>query len=765
MVPTLDRNHRFTSASRQRVGLRLLGAVAVALIAAQPMVGQTASTWQSSPPLTKFMDEMRAPGEIPVAASDRKVAWGKTIATHYTIDINQYTDTLHSGFSPTLLWGYHPTLTAFGAFPQKHLGGIIVAQRGIPVQITFRNNLPNAHILPVDSTIMGANPKDVSILGTGTVVTQNRTATHLHGGTVPWFSDGGPFGFFDAAGNKGVSFVNNEVLRPAEFRAKTIPANEAEYYYPNEQSARLMWYHDHAMGITRLNAYAGIASAYIIRDAFEAGLVAKGLPQFVEKGGRELPLIFQDKIFQNGNSVAPALPFPGAAVGVGNLWYPYEYDLNRWAQGPFTKPLPPTSVVAEAYGDTMLVNGTAFPKSTVDPRRYRFRILNACQARVLNLQLYEDNGAGIPDFTKPGPDWTVIGTEGGFLAKAVTVPSGIALTTSKDPNGRFVPDPANPGGSLIVAGGERLDVVVDFNGQAGKKYILFNDAPGPYPTGDFLNDYYKTDGTGPDTSILMRFEVKADASTISVDLPWAITSTTNLAGDPLAKIDPPLAGPAPAAAANTLSWATATTDALPIPTRKGIVVRQLTLNETFDAQGRLIQMLGTNVATTTGDFSRPYFDPATKATRALSKATEVPKDGSTEVWQIVNLTGDTHPIHFHLTNAQILSRQTVDTNVYLELPSNAAAGTPGIIPVGTAANLAAALWGTPRGPEATEVGWKETIKMHPGEVTTVIMKFQLPKVPFAVPESPRTSGHEYVWHCHILEHEEHDMMRTLVVKP
>ena len=741
MKTGFDGNNRPGLVSR-RNGLPLLGMVATFLISAQPMVGQGApvTTWQSSPPLGKFLQEIRNAGQITVALPDgtRRYPGSLVVADHYTIDINEYKDKLHPDLPATTLWGFHPTAT-LGGFPQAHLGGIIIAQRGTPVQITFRNNLLLQHILPVDSSIQGADPS----------VTQNRTAIHLHGGMVPWISDGGPFSFWDNTGHKGSTFLNNAVLNPG------AAGNEAEYYYPNQQSARLLWYHDHAMGITRLNAYAGIASAYVIRDNFEKKLVKDfGLPKFVENGGRELPLIFQDKIFQNG---APPnidnLPFPGAAQGVGNLWYPYEYDLNKWDRDPLApKDLPPTSVVAEAFGDTMLVNGTAFPKATVDPRRYRFRVLNACNARVLNLLLYEDNGSGAPDFTKPGPNWTVIGTEGGFLAKAVTVPSGVPLTTFTDAGGgRFV-DPAGPGGSLIVAGGERLDLVVDFNGMGGKKYILFNDAPGPYPSGAPDNDYLNTTGVGPDTSILMRFEVKADSKAIPKDKPWLITANTPLAGNPDARIDPPLAGPVANALPGTLSWLTATTAPLPIPTRKGVTVRQLTLNEGFDASGRLIQMLGTDVSTAANDFSRPYWDPTNAATVALSVATETPKAGGTEVWQIANLTGDTHPIHFHLVNAQILSRQPFDALAYM-----AAAQVAGqkVTPV---------LLGAPRGPEATELGWKETVKMHPGEITTVIMKFDLPKVPFTVPPSPRTGGNEYVWHCHILEHEEHDMMRSLVVK-
>jgi spore coat protein A len=217
------------------------------------------------------------PGGIPVAAPDALAA-PVTGVTHYTIGINQFTDTVHPGLGPTTLWGYQPAVPlGGGGQPQKHLGGIIVGQKGSPIQLTFNNALPPAHIIPVDTTIEGAN------------LAQNRAAVHLHGGFVPWISDGGPHAWFAPDGTGGVSFVQNTVLNPA-----ALPG-QAEYYYPMDQSARFMWYHDHAWGITRLSAYAGVASALLIRDAFEIGLKNQGLPEFIENsvlGGttvRELP--------------------------------------------------------------------------------------------------------------------------------------------------------------------------------------------------------------------------------------------------------------------------------------------------------------------------------------------------------------------------------------------------------------------------------------------------------------------------------------------
>jgi spore coat protein A len=363
----------------------------------------------------------------------------------------------------------------------------------------------------------------------------------------------------------------------------------------------------------------------------------------------------------------------------------------------------------------MLANGTVYPQATVEARRYRLRVLNACQARFLNLQLYVDDGSpdsitlsgGVPTNAK-GPDFLVIGTEGGFLPNPVLVPSN---------------RPFNRGaisGSLITAPAERWDLIVDFSGFAGKNVILYSDAPAPFPDGDPLNDYYPggpapvqtTPGFGPNSRQILRFNVMPATSK---DAPLKITAHTSL---------------------------TAGNDPLPVPLGvtalpPGVTVRPLTLNETFDGYGRLIQMLGTNAQTGTDPSGNPLFGKA-----YMDPATETPKAGATEVWQIANLTGDTHPIHFHLVNVQIISRQPFDADHYN--------GTP-------------TFTGPARSPDVDEQGWKETVRMNPGEVTTVIMQLKLPTVPFTVPPSPRTGGYEYVWHCHILEHEEHDMMRPLVV--
>jgi len=688
----------------------MVGAVAAGAALTVPWYfdSGTAFAFYQSQGLRMFAQPLRGvgPGGIPVAAPDAFAA-PVTGFTHYSFNIAQFRDKLHPQLDPTTLWGYNPIMPLGGGTqPQKHLGGILVVQRGVPIQVTFTNTLPRKHILPVDTSSNFPEARKH----------QNAVTTHVHGGFTPWISDGGPFTWFTPDGEYGQSVHSSKgniykLLNPG------LKPGQGEYYFPNDQSARMGWFHDHAMDLTRLNAYAGIASAYIIRDIFEANLRNLGLPDFVENGGNEIPIVIQDKIFVGPNieNLDPTWPGP---TRVGSLWYPHIYETDRWQLGPHPQGLPPNpSVIPEMFGDTMLSNGTVYPEATVEARRYRLRILNACQARFLNLQLYVDDGSpdgitldnnGAPT-NQPGPVFLVIGTEGGFLPRPVNVSSN---------------QPFNPntlGGSLITAPAERWDIIVDFRKFTGKNVILYNDSPAPFPMGDPVNDYYPgapgnptqpQPGFGPNTRQIMRFKV---VPATSKDVRLHINDDTDLTPD----LTPFLVPPGTAVQHGVLH--------LP----PGVRVRQLTLNESFDGYGRLIQMLGTN-RPEKGGFGRAYLD----------RATETPDEGKTEVWQIANLTGDAHPIHFHLVNVQVLGRQPFDATIYN--------GTP-------------AYTGPAQGPLPTELGWKETVRMNPGEVTTVIMKFDLPTVPFSIPSSPRTGGNEYVWHCHILEHEEHDMMRPLVV--
>jgi spore coat protein A, manganese oxidase len=692
-----------------------------------------------------FQNPLRGvgPGGIPVAAPDSFK--GLDGAVHYTINVQQYQDPfVVPTLGPTTLWGYHPANPLGGGNqPQRHLGGIIIGKKGKHIQITFNNLLGSAsvanggkHIIPNDQTIMGAN------LG------NFRLATHFHGGLVPWISDGGPHTWFDPYGNYGPSADlgggNNiyKVINP------NLQPGQAEVFYPLGQSARFGWYHDHALGITRINAYAGVASGIIIRDDQEADLVKNaGLPPYIETsvlGGTtvlELPLVIQDKIFV-GTNITTADPswtsiVAPAAQGPGSLWYAHEYETPaRWDQGPTSRTLPNPSVIPEFFGDTMLVNGTAYPTAVVEPRRYRLRLLNVCSARFLNLQLYVADGSSPNGIRLDGngnptnapfvsrlygstsdamPQVLQIGTEGGFLTVPALIPT----------NRPF--DPTKMTGSLMVAPAERPDIIIDFSSMAGKTIILYNDAPAPFPMGDPLNDYFnQNSGYGPNTRVLMRFVVGTSV-TAPGDQPLGIRTTTKMPGiDPSIKLDKPA----------NLIGAVGTLTPTPVFTAKqggtNYAVRRLTLNEDFDEYGRLIQKLGTTNEPVAGSgFGRAYMDPVTEAVR---------KD-DTEVWEVFNTTGDVHPMHWHLVNVQVVNRQPFSNFTAQGVTYSGAALAP----------------------NANELGWKETVPMYPGTVTRVAMKFQLPGTPFKVPPSPRTGGNEYVWHCHILEHEEHDMMRPLIV--
>jgi len=699
--------------------------------------GRRAYAFSQSKPLSKFVGNLRGVTlppydgtNIPVALPDRTFNGTQ----HYQISVGQYQDQLHPSLPLTTLWGYRD---AAHSAPYRHLGGIIVATKGTPVQITFTNTLPPTHILPVDTSIPGANQA------------QNRIATHIHGGLVPWVSDGGPFDWFSPAGPNyanGPSFLNNGVNYPVPV---SLVNGQGEYFYPNSQSARLVWYHDHAWGITRLNAYAGVATGYIIRDATggqEYGLIGSGMPNFIEAGGREIPLVVQDKVFKNGNPQA-VKTYPQYELPVGDLWYPYNYERSRWDLKGSRIPRIP-SCIAEFFGDTMLVNGTVYPKvGPLLPRIYRLRILNACNARFLNVQIYKHDGSadgitlslanGNPT-NVAGPDLVQIGSEAGFLPVAVAHPGKAPFSVTLDPtNG----NPTSMSHGLLMAPAERADVLVDFRNFANTTFVLYTDCPAPFPGGDPINDFKPHgNGMGPDTRTLMMIQVGPDPGGNTDPLISTITAGLYMEGPVVFTPDITPAGN-------------------PNPTISGVTrQRNLTLNETFDAYGRLIQYVGTDVPVRTSptrDYGREY----------TATATETMKNGDVEIWNIFNLTGDTHPMHFHLVNVQVISRQAFDV---------AAFQTSGAI----------SMIGDVKAPDLNERGWKETVRMNPGEVIRIVAKFSLPVLPngadglpMRIPSSPRAGAnmplgaalpgtnraHEYVWHCHILEHEEHDMMRPLVV--
>lgn len=661
----------------------------------------------------------------------------------YNLTSAKFTQTMHPDLpGPTTFYGYGDNIAG-----QKYLGGVIISKRGTPTIINMANHLPANHFLPFDPMLMA---------GPGGIMTgdlpQNRTAVHLHGGFTPWFSDGTPHQWFSPAGMTGPSFMNIPGL--------PTPAGSANYYYPNDQSARMLWYHDHAMGETRLNAYAGLASAYFITDDFESGLVHDGL--LPDQIG--IPLVIQDKGFVSEDIETRDPSWDEDAWGgPGSLWYPHEYEANTLPgnienpkgrfdyaptdgapPGAITMPLPPVSIIPEAFLDTILVNGGLYPVVTVPPKRVRFRMLNAAQARFFHLNLYREDpaAAGEALVKAPGPKMFQIGSEGGF-APFVSVHHNkrpIPLDLIGDPSG----DSAIPSGpfNLLLAPAERADIIIDFNKVApGTSFILYNDAPAPFPGGDSRNDYYTGSpdqttiggapstvrGYGPNTRTLMKIMVGPGTGDVENTNKWLTRINARLRSNFLTGNQPGL----------LFNSGDPSVPAFPY---KGVIHRQITLNEDFDDMGRLIQRMGTmtqNGVNSQGlpTWGLPYDSPAT----------ETPAKGATEVWQIFNLTMDVHPIHVHLVNAQLIQRQPFT-------------GDPG---------TGITMSGPPRRPDDNEIGWKETIRVNPMESATIIMKFDLPVLPTAAMRnavSPRTGGAEYVFHCHILEHEEHDMMRPLIVR-
>ena len=390
------------------------------------------------------------------------------------------------------------------------------------------------------------------------------------------------------------------------------------YYYPNCQRPTTLWYHDHALGITRLNVYAGLAGFYLIKDAQEKQL---NLP----KGKYEIPLVIQDRSFNlDPNS-----------KDYGELFYPSQ---PGQLPPPQTSPLidtslPNPSVVPEFFGDTALVNGKVWPYLEVEPRKYRFRILNGSNSRFYRLRLDSEQ------------DFVQIGTDGGFLEHPVTI-------TNLE--------------GLLLAPAERADVIIDFSNYANQNIILTNDAPTPFPDGDPL---------APALPQIMEFRVgKSVSKPDTSEIPATLSCFEKLEA----------------------------TDET--------VIRKNTLNEIAD----------------------PQFPNRRKALLNNMNwdelpITETPYNGTLEVWELYNLTGDTHPIHLHLVQFQILNR------------------APITIENGNVTHV-----GDPIDPDLNERGWKDTVRANPEQVTRIIARF-----------GPFTGI--YPWHCHILEHEDHDMMRPYEV--
>ncbi|MFZ5988091.1 MAG: hypothetical protein ACOYWZ_13335 [Bacillota bacterium] len=642
----------------------------------------------------------------------------------------------------------------------------------------------------------------------------------------------------------------------------------------------------------------GEAAAYLLTDQIEQDLIngtnETGVNPELKKILPELgiPLVIQDRTFVDASTILDTDPTwdwgttPGTP-NTGDLWYPHVYSpaqnpwnpdgvnpFGRWMYGPWFWPpttdikyepvpnpyydpenpterppmmpkMPYPSMPGEAFMDTPIVNGTAYPYLEVEPRAYRFRILNAADDRFFNLQLYvadpdgyisPDTGyatevkmvpscgipglpadwpSGIPDPTLKGPDWIQIGTEGGFLPAPVVIPSQPITWNLNATNFNFGNVDQH---SLLLGTAERADVIVDFSQYTGKTLILYNDAPAAFPASDPRYDYYTGNpnltseggapttlpGYGPNIRTIMQIRVSASTPDPAYDITalkavFAKTESKRgvfeMSHDPI--IIPQLAYnsaynvtnlPADSASAyvqlNEFSKTFRPIDSngsLLQPVTLSIEPKSLQdeMGEVYDTQyGRMSGMLGLEFPITSSNNAQfvvyPYASPPVEIIRGTANLNATPigslKDG-TQIWKITHNGVDTHTIHTHLFSVQLINRVAWDGAL---LP-----------------------------PDPNELGWKETFRVNPLEHTIIALRpnvSSLSQVPFEIPNSVRlidptmpegailpppppagewfdpmgepisqvtnhyvNFGWEYVYHCHILAHEEMDMMHSMVL--
>jgi FtsP/CotA-like multicopper oxidase with cupredoxin domain len=457
---------------------------------ATPLLATSSSTITITGGIRKFVNTLPGLGPtaannigqyIPIAVADTTTYPG---SDYYEIELREFSEQMHSDLPPTRLRGYVQVRNAVPVAPIHYLGPLIVASSNRPVRVKFTNKLPvNAGgnlFIPVDTTYMGAGSGP-----NGGNYSQNRATLHLHGGNTIWISDGTPHQWTTPAGEttpypKGVSVYN-----VPDMDGGVEPQGTMTFFYSNQQSARLMFYHDHALGITRLNVYAGEAAGYLLTDQYETDLIAgtnvsganpsllAPLPNI------GIPLVIQDKTFVDAARIAAQDPTwnwgtTPPAPHSGDLWFPHVYMTNqnpynaqganpmgRWDYGPWFWPplttiqfgpvnnpyydpinapweppvipgIPNPSGIPEAFMDTPLVNGTAYPYIVVQPGIYRFRVLNACNDRFVNLQLYlASNIVSKITITNGGsgynvtPSVTITGGGGHDTTARATVSGGI----------------------------------------------------------------------------------------------------------------------------------------------------------------------------------------------------------------------------------------------------------------------------------------------------------------------------------------------------
>jgi spore coat protein A len=582
----------------------------------------------------------------------------------------------------TRVWGYgNKTVSWPGQTFQVVSSGALGADETV---VRWANELQGKkHLLPVDtnlhwcfslhgsSSANGVDYRQYSIAKDGVPI-----ITHLHGGHSMFQYDGNPEFFYTPDGRvtgPQWDFVDGGFT--------------STFHYDNNVPAGNLWYHDHALGLTRLNVYAGLAGFYFVRDDQDTGMAGNplGLPAFPY----ELAYAIQDRMFTDrGDLFYPAYP--------GDPFYE-GFITDEEAELPEDLfPGGGPTALAEFFGDFIVVNGKIWPKEDVEPRHYRMRLLNGCDSRFMVLQLVVVNAGGTdPSDGTPIP-FDVIGSDQG-LGESRTVDT------------------------LVFEPGGRYDIVVDFGapGVEGKRVIMRNlggDAPFGGDYGDALPDPEEDEGTffpNRRTDRVMAFDVVRDLD------------------------GPDTYGPFDSGYA-------------PVPVSQAETVRRVALFEGTDEFGRLQPLLGT----VSGD---PESGTGEATAHTWSEAaTETPTVDTTEVWEVYNFTGDAHPVHLHLVNFTILERRAFTFDEAEEpqtiVQHNGATGQapkPVHIQIGDTVEAGSAYY---------ETAPKDMVTALPGDPDDG--QGQMVRIRTHFDRLGR-----YVWHCHILSHEDHEMMRVLKVVP
>ncbi len=648
-------------------------------------------------------------------------------------------------FTDTLIWAYETYDKSTGQLlgPAFWPAVTVEARRFTPTLAEYVNELPSFQssgsvvqgLITADQTIHWADPlgttmQDNCMEGapllfpcTRPFVSTPPAVPHLHGGEVPSAFDGGPDAWFTSDGRTGSAYSTLFDDGPGR----------AVYQYPNAQEPGTLWFHDHALGVTRTNVYSGLAAFYFLRDPDSE-------PANLPTGPYEIEMAIQDRQFDTSSQ----LYFPDGSDPKCGSGESDDPCLNGPPPNPETHPF----WIPEFIGDVVVVNGSPWPYLNVEPRRYRFRIVNGSNARMYRLR----RDLPVPVYQ--------IGADDAYLDSPVLLTRG-----------------------LLIAPGERIDVILDFSGVAGQTVTITNDAPIPFPDGFSPVPYAVNE---PDGSAQL---FPADQPQMSKVMQFRVV-------EPLKSADTSCDPAAGGCTSPTPMVRLADGQGHVAPGVKIDRVRQLVLKE-YEGAGGPVEVLVNN---TDWDGLKSPGNAATFPTDGIS---ELPRVGSIELWEIINLTVDAHPMHTHLTQFQVLNRQ--DYNVDAYVGTEAAPGVwPSAFPAATAYNarctggvfcpgygpplaydtpnadgaiggnpaIGPYLMGDPVPPDPGESGWKDTAKAYPGQVLRILVRWtptSSPLTPDAslagtnlYPFDP-TEGPGYVWHCHIIDHEDNEMMRPYKV--